>query len=382
VKVVIAGMASAYAGTDYLRGMIDWCKQYRGYNPDGSVNLCWDVINYHLYPDNSNSSQSGTSTRGAAPEISSAVKVVQEFTETAHKYARDMPVWVTETGYDLNQGSPLKAIPIGNKSEIQTQADWILRTALFYARSGVERVFFYQMYDDNFLNPIQFGSSGLTNQDYSRKPAADYIYQASKLLGGYTYKQTISTNPMVDRYEYQGKSAYVLVVPDEVGRTAQYTLDLGTAVKGKVYTPKIASDTADVQTLNTVAGKLTLTVTETPIFVIASDQVVTSATSTTAVARLGTGEMAEKSLHNSVRVYPNPTVDYITIDLDNESDEKLEINVINASLGTLHKQVNLEKTSAVYSGKINVSTLPVGMYIIEIKQGNERAFRKILKANK
>ncbi|WP_262707745.1 carbohydrate-binding protein [Larkinella knui] len=382
VKVVIAGMASAYAGTDYLRGMIDWCKQYRGYNPDGSVNLCWDVINYHLYPDNSNSSQSGTSTRGAAPEISSAVKVVKEFMETAHKYARDMPVWVTETGYDANQGSPLKAIPIGTKNEYQTQADWILRTALFYARSGVERVFFYQMYDDNFLNPTQFGSSGLINQDFSRKPAADFIHQANKLLGEYTYKQTISTNPMVDRYEYQGKSAYVLVVPDEVGRTAQYTLDLGTAAFARVYTPKAASDTADVQKLTTVAGKLTLTVTETPIFVIASDQVVTSSTSTTATARLGSAELAGNSLHQSVRVYPNPAVDFVNIDLDNESAEPLEINVFNASQGTLHKQVNLEKTSAAYSGKINVSALPMGMYILEIKQGNDRAFRKVLKASK
>lgn len=382
IKVVIGGVASAYAGPDYLRGMIDWCKQYRGYKPDGTVDLCWDVINYHLYPDNSNSSQSGLSTRGAAPEISNAVNVVQQFVEAAHKYSYDMPVWVTETGYDANQGSPLKAIPIGNKNEYQTQADWILRTALFYARSGVERTFFYQMYDDNFLNPTQFGSSGLINQNFTRKPAADFIFQANKLLGEYTYKQTISTNPMVDRYEYQGKSAYVLVVPDEVGRTAQYTLDLGSAGHANVYTPKIASDTADVQTLNTSAGKLTLTVTETPIFVIASDQVVTSSTSTTATARTGSAESAGQLLHNAVRVYPNPTVDHVTIDLESESTEPLEVNLFNAGLGTLHKQLTIEKTSGTYSGKMNVAALPAGMYILEVKQGNDRAFRKILKGSK
>ncbi|KAA9357655.1 carbohydrate-binding protein [Larkinella humicola] len=382
VKVVIGGMASAYAGPDYLLGMIDWCKQYRGYKPDGTVNLCWDVINYHLYPDNSNSSQSGTSSRGAAPEISSAVSVVQKFVEAAHKYAYDMPVWVTETGYDANQGSPLKAIPIGDKNEYQTQADWILRTALFYARSGVERVFFYQMYDDNFLNPTQFGSSGLINQDFTRKPAADFIFQANKLLGEYTYKQTISTNPIVDRYEYQGKSAYVLVVPDEVGRTASYTLNLGTAVHAKVYTPKMGRDTADVQTIPTVAGKVTLTVTETPIFVIASDQVVTSATSTTATARLGSAELTDQSLNQSVRVYPNPSVDVVTVDVANENAGPVEINVFSGSMGTLHKQVNGVKSSGGYSREINVSTLPVGMYILEIKQGTERTFRKVLKANK
>ncbi|GAB3255314.1 hypothetical protein GCM10027347_16300 [Larkinella harenae] len=382
VKVVIGGVASAYAGPDYLRGMIDWCKQYRGYKPDGTVDLCWDVINYHLYPDNSNSSQSGLSTRGAAPEISSAVNVVQQFVEAAHKYSYDMPVWVTETGYDANQGSPLKAIPIGNKNEYQTQADWILRTALFYARSGVDRIFFYQMYDDNFLNPTQFGSSGLINQDFTRKPAADFLYQANKLLGEYKYKQTISTNPIVDRYEYQGKSAYVLVVPDEVGRTAQYTLDLGSATHAKVYTPKIASDTADVQTLNTSAGKLTLTVTETPIFVIASDQVVTSSTSTTANARLGSAEVTSESLHHSVQVYPNPSVDHVIVDLENTSNEPVEINLFNGSLGTLHKNVTTQKPSAKYSERVNISGLAPGMYILEVKQGNDRAFRKVIKAGK
>lgn len=384
IKVVIGGVASAYIGPDYLRGMIDWCKQYRGYKPDGTVNLCWDVINYHLYPDNSNSSQSGTSSRGAAPEVSSAVNVVKDFVEAAHKYSYDMPVWVTETGYDANQGSPLKAIPIGNKNEYQTQADWILRTALFYARSGVERVFFYQMYDDNFLNPTQFGSSGLIKQDFTRKPAADFILQAGKILGNYVYKETINTNPIVDRYEYQGKSAYVLVVPDEVGRTAQYTLDLGTASFAKVYTPKMASDTADMQKLNTSAGKLTLTVTETPIFVIASNQVVNSSTSTstTAAARLESAEPMAKSLEESVRVFPNPTADYVTVDLESGSNEPLEINLFSASQGVQHRRIKAQKTTTTYSRRINMTTMPAGMYILEVKQGQERVVRKIIKASK
>ncbi|RAJ93978.1 putative secreted protein (Por secretion system target) [Larkinella arboricola] len=382
IKVVIGGLASAYAGPDYLQGMIDWCKQYRGYKPDGTVDLCWDVINYHLYPDNSNSSQSGMSGRGAAPEVSSAVDVVKDFIEAAHRYSYDMPVWVTETGYDANQGSPLKAIPIGNKNEYQTQADWILRTALFYARSGVERVFFYQMYDDNFLNPTQFGSSGLINQNFTRKPAADFLFQTNKILGKYTYKETINTNPIVDRYEYQGKSAYVLVVPDEVGRTAQYTLDLGAAAYAKVYTPKMASDTADMQKLNTSAGKLTLTVTETPMFVIASDQLVTSSTSTTATARLASAESPGKSLDESIRVFPNPTADYVTIDFEGNTDAPLEINLFSASQGTQYKRIKAQKTDKTYSQTINMTGLPAGLYILEVKQGPERVVRKVIKADK
>ncbi|MES2733626.1 MAG: PA14 domain-containing protein [Bacteroidota bacterium] len=268
IKVVMAGLA--LPNTDYVKGMIDWCKQYRGYKPDGTVNLCWDIINYHLYANDAKSSQGGKSTRGAAPEVSEAGQVAGDFLQMAHVYAKGMPVWITETGYDVNQDSPLKAIAIGSKSVLQTQADWILRNALLYARSGVERVFFYQLYDDNTTGMAQFGSSGLLNQNKTRKPAADYLYQANKLLGEYSFKQTINRYPIVDRYEYQGKAAYVLVVPDEKSRTADYTLDLGSSPSASLFRPAIGSDRMLEEKVSTNNGKLKIRVTETPIFVLPS----------------------------------------------------------------------------------------------------------------
>ena len=98
------------------------------------------------------------------------------FVTLAHQYANDMPVWITEAGYDVNQGSPLKATAVGTKSVLATQADWILRTALLYTRVGINRLFFYQLYDDDAAVPIQFYSMGLINGDKTRKPAADYLY--------------------------------------------------------------------------------------------------------------------------------------------------------------------------------------------------------------
>lgn len=371
VQVVIGGLASAYAGADYLRGMIDWCKQYRGYKPDGSVNVCWDVVNYHLYPDNANSSQSGAASRGVAPEISSAVGVADDFIKTAHRELKDMPVWVTETGYDINPGSPLKAIAIGNKSVLATQADWILRTALFYARSGIERVFFYQLYDDNVNNPIQFGSSGLVNPDQTRKPAADFLLQANKLLGDYTYKETISQNPIVDRYERNGKSAYVLVVPDEQGRTASYNLNLGNSAHAGIYKPQIGADHMAADTVNTAQGALAVTVTETPMFVIPIDA---------GSSRVGIVK-SETTLNNLVTVFPNPAVDLVTVRLINEQTSDVEITVFEASLGRLHKKVVYKKSAAQFAETINVSALTPGAYIVEVKQGNDRAFRKIVKMN-
>ncbi|WP_080056163.1 carbohydrate-binding protein [Spirosoma aerolatum] len=374
VKVVIGGLASASAGSDYVKGMIDWCKQYRGYNPDGTVNLCWDIINYHMYADNTSSSQSGTSTRGAAPEVAPINKIAQDFRKTAHLQSYDMPVWITEAGYDVNQGSPLRAIPIGNKSALETQGDWILRTALLYAREGIEKLFFYQLYDDNGSGGM-FGTSGLANGDnLTRRPAADFLYQTNKLFGEYAYKETLARDPFVDRYEKDGKSAYVLVVPDEIGRTATYTLDLGSATQAQIYRPKVGSNDMELQTVNTNQGKLQLTVTETPMFVMAG----TAAPN----ARVATNiNSEEKSLAESIRVYPNPTTSYVSIDVERISNSPLDVTLFDAGQGRIQQTTQIHKTGDRFSEKLDLTQLAVGVYILEVKQDGERVQQKVLRVH-
>jgi hypothetical protein len=266
IKVVIGGICT---DKDYIRGIIDWCKQYRGYLPDGRVDLCFDVINYHLYNTNVDMEHYGqTGKRGVAPELSIAAKTATGFLELAHKYAGDKEVWITETGYDINPGSTLKTINIGKKPPLLVQADWILRTSLLYARCGLQKCFFFLSYDVDAASAGQFASSGLINKDekFSRKPAGDFIYQTHQLFGKYTYKETISTNPIVDRYEFMGKSMYMLVVPDENGRSANFTLKTGWA-KMSLFAPKAGSDAMEVKTITGNKGTFNINVTETPEFV-------------------------------------------------------------------------------------------------------------------
>jgi hypothetical protein len=366
MKVVMMGLVT---GPDFVRGMVDWCKEFRGYKPDGTVNLCWDVINFHLYTDNGSMTQSGgATTRGAAPEVTTANKILEEFVRVSHKQSYDMPVWITETGYDTHQESPLRAIPVGQKSALETQGDWILRSSLFSARLGIDKVFFYQMYDDNTSGGM-FGTSGLVNTDQSRRPAADFLLQTSKLFGEYVYKQTTHTDPIVDRYELTGKSMYMLVVPDEKGRTVSYTLDLNGAASAKIYRPKVGAADMTVEEVTTTGGQLALTVTETPLFVVPN-----SGTG----ARVMASELPT-TLDKAVRVYPNPTADYLTVTVTSDNTADLDVTVFDASLGRLHRQLKLKKEGTVVSEKIDLSALPVGTYVVELKQGQERVFRKILK---
>jgi hypothetical protein len=263
MQVVMGGLASC--DVNFVNRMIAWCKTNRGYRADGSVNLCFDVINYHFYSNNGNILKHEHATTGVAPELSMAGQIADSFVKLASTFSKPVEVWVTESGYDINQGSYQKAPYVGAKSPIETQGDWILRTSLLYIRHGIKRVFFYQLQDDTPHVDVQYATSGVSENGKPR-PAADYILQTNKLMGSYTYKSTISADPLVDKYVNGNKVMYVLTIPDQKGRTGTYTLDLG-STKANIYTLKIGASSAVKTTASPVAGKLTIAVSETPVFV-------------------------------------------------------------------------------------------------------------------
>jgi hypothetical protein len=266
--VVMGGLATA--DVKYVQRMIDWCKANRGVKPDGSVNLCFDVINYHLYSNDGNVFTHQHATTGVAPELSMSGPVADGFVKLANGLKNKPEVWVTETGYDVNQDSYQHAPPIADKPALITQADWILRSALLYARHGVKRLFFYQLFDATPNNPNQYSTSGLA-EGTKRRPAADYILQVNKLMGKYAYKGTLNADPLVDRYRSDRSTMYVLTVPDQKGRTAIYTLDLGKTKAAIVYTLNPGADEMTSERVATTNGKLRVQVSETPVFVQAVD---------------------------------------------------------------------------------------------------------------
>ena len=65
--------------------------------------------------------------------------------------------------------------------------------------------------------------------------------------------------------------------------------------------------------------------------------------------------------------------------MKNKSNAPIEINLFDAGVGRLHKKIHIQSGNASEIKKIDISTLPTGVYILEIKQGNDRAFRKVVK---
>ncbi len=352
VQVVMAGLA--LATTDYFRGMVDWCKEFRGYKLDGSINLCWDIINYHLYTNDAKLK------RGIAPEKyiqgNSADSIAKAFILDAAVYAQNMPVWVTEAGYDINQGSPNKAIPIGNKSELITQADWVLRTALLYARNGIQRLFFYQLHDDRPDFGGSYATSGLINENHTRRPAADYIRQVVQPFSQYRFKQSISTDPVIDQYVLQDTLfMHVVYVPDEVGRTVNCTIDLNNADSAIIYTPTAGADTMKLLKLKTNQGTITINATETPVFVV------------------GIGNKKGSDAISTIKLFPNPTNNMLQI-IGLTAGKTNEIYVVSTE-GKLLKKVS--SNQAIYS--LNIADLAAGVYLIKINNGTHLNGFKFIK---
>lgn len=69
-------------------------------------------------------------------------------------------------------------------------------------------------------------------------------------------------------------------------------------------------------------------------------------------------------LKNKVEIYPNPSVDFLNVRIDNASLEKTEL-IIYSIIGSRHK-VEIEKTEE-YQFKVDVRDLPPGYYLLSIK---------------
>ncbi|ETZ22620.1 hypothetical protein [Pedobacter sp. V48] len=208
--------------------------------------------------------------RGVAPETNSMTKIAGSFTDFASKLNKGVEVWSTETGYDLSERSVQRAIPIGSKSNEITQADWLIRLGLLYARQGIDRVFYYQLYDNNDPGTdtgTPYGFSGLLDKTGKRRAVADYVHQITALMGNYYYYNTINQDPLVDIYQSGKKRMYILVVPDEVDRKEKYELDLNFAKKAIIRTLNPGSNQMTSKEVDTDNGILEIEVTETPVFV-------------------------------------------------------------------------------------------------------------------
>lgn len=279
MKLSTAGAARSETG--WFKEIIEWSALNRGYQANGQIDLPFDIINYHQYSDNANSAQSG-GTSGRAPELSGVGPNARRIVELANQRAYGMEVWITELGFDTNQGSNLRAPAIGSKTGEDVSADWTLRSSLMYSRWEVDRVMYFMWEDANVNNGGIFASMGWVNFDLfpsnGRKKHMDFMKQAQDVFGQLYLAQIVEDDVdrvYVDKYQTSQedvnagalrKTVFVLWVPDQKDRTAQYDLNVGVS-QVRQHIPKAGQDSTQQQVIGTDSGVLHMTVYETPTFI-------------------------------------------------------------------------------------------------------------------
>jgi hypothetical protein len=85
------------------------------------------------------------------------------------------------------------------------------------------------------------------------------------------------------------------------------------------------------------------------------------------------------TLDQSITTFPNPAMDFITINLNDQFAEKINsVEIIN-SRGVKMKEINVNSTKEKY--KIDLHDFPAGIYLIKVKSETQICIKKVIKMN-
>lgn len=134
IKVIsgaITGIDTSYLKSMYLtRKLLGW-----SYDP-------FDVIAVNEYATNAGGQHQGTSD-GVSPESFNLYGKLQGLIKTRDRYFPGKPVYLTEIGYDVHEGSNYEVPAIAGQTREQTKAYWGLRSYEIAAAAKISRVYWY-----------------------------------------------------------------------------------------------------------------------------------------------------------------------------------------------------------------------------------------------
>ena len=264
-KLVIGGLSGIVQS--YIQGMKTWFEANRS-----DEEFAADVINVHTYCTNG--------SRGLSPEADGMKGRVEDFVDWVHTNLPGKEVWLTEFGWDTNQGSPYRAVPHAGYDAQEVQGQWIIRGFLLSLAAGADRITQYMLIDVNPNDPTQFSTCGLVGpkNDWTPKKSWYYLYTMKNRLTGMSYvSEQSSGNSDVWIYKFKksgaNNGAYVLWCPTEDGTTVDdYELTLTGSPTSATLVEMVDEDTDGVETSLTISsGKVTVDVSERPIFVLVND---------------------------------------------------------------------------------------------------------------
>lgn len=271
MKVSTNGLAGIHY--NYFMGMIYWSMEHRGFNPDGTVNVPFDILNYHSYRNTQGSEQyQGQGRKGMAPEPSGYYESAIRLRELMWRYCgENIELILGETGYDLNTGSSQAPIPFGSYTTEHLQAIWTIRTMLENLRIGVGYTTPYEIVDNSTGGGSSnlYASCGMNHSDYTPRMVSRMITQLRNLIDDFIPTEEISISPVrVLKLEHEDSIAYLFWMPVLEDGSQEYNItDVPLKDTATLYQLAFTGTTPSANSL-TPGTSYTVTATEIPKLLI------------------------------------------------------------------------------------------------------------------
>ncbi len=258
---------------DYLTAMKVWSDWNRG------GQFPYDVINVHHYSNASGDQFEGLTKNGVSPEQDHLRDKVRAVVQWRDQNVPGAEVWLTEFGYDVNQGSPQHAPQIGAYSPEEVQAQWLVRSYFAIAAAGSDRAAMFMLRDVDAKDQTQFSSSGLTTKkdEWTKRPAWFYVDTLKNRLRGMRFAgEVASGNARVTIYRFKSEEgnrvAYAVWCPTSDGSTIEYSMRLSPLLRNaKLVRLQNGQANGVESTLPLQKGVAKLSVSERPIFVLTDE---------------------------------------------------------------------------------------------------------------
>jgi hypothetical protein len=268
MKLVMGGLAKPEI--EYIKAMKLWADIHRG------GDFPADVINLHHY-SNDAGGQGGRPTTGISPEADGLRERFQRVVQWRDRFLPDKEVWVSEFGYDTNPKSTQHAAAIGAADAEEVQGQWIVRSFLALAAAGVDRAQLYMLRDVNADSTVQYDSSGLTSEKakhHQPKRAWYYVAALRNILRGTRLESEVpSADAKVRIYQFTSddtppRRVYAIWCPtSDQTQVSGFSLDVPNASAATLITLDPQSATGQRRPVPISDGKVTVDVTERPIFI-------------------------------------------------------------------------------------------------------------------
>ena len=281
---------------EFVKDMMKWFDQNRTEEQwlethadlTGYEKYPFDVISCHYYcPD-------GIAATGVAPEDDYVFERMRQFIEFCETYLPDKEVWLSEFGWDTNQGSPQSATVEYEKNGTiyneginpgltgeEVQGRWLIREYLILAAAGIDRVQQFMLGDENSDSSNRFVSSGMLGV-YGKKPSWFYVGTMRMVLDSTVFEKELeTTHPDVMAYQFTetdpaifGSKVIAIWAKTSINQTiAGYELVLPESAKAAQLVTLTSEKWGQKTMLDVVDGKVTIDVSEKPVFVVCMDEI-------------------------------------------------------------------------------------------------------------